>query len=420
MLDGARDGPPAGGGATSGRWSAPTPGPGPSASATSGARPLTRGRRGRSCRPACATGGAGPAPAAATSGHDRRSAGAGGDRVRRGAGAAAPAAGGGSAAMAADWPRKAADAVDLVVDTIHDKAIRPALLAARAVVFGLSWWPCSCLVVLVLLSVGLVRLLDVYAFGGRVWASYALLGGIFCAGRAAGRGPGAPRRRPARAAERHGHDRAPQGPHRRLRARPGSPPPSTPPGPSSRPVVVEGEPSSTSDQPGGQLMLTTEVENYPGFPDGIMGPELMTAMRAQAARFGAELVTAKVTQVRPRRGRRSACGSATRRRPSPPTGPRRSSWPPVPARSCSGVPGEDRLLGHGVSTCATCDGFFFRAQQIAVVGGGDSALEEALFLTRFASQGRPRPPPGPAAGLADHAGPGAGQPDHRVPVEHRR
>ncbi|MHB1583248.1 MAG: thioredoxin-disulfide reductase [Acidimicrobiales bacterium] len=151
------------------------------------------------------------------------------------------------------------------------------------------------------------------------------------------------------------------------------------------PVVVEGEPSSTSDQPGGQLMLTTDVENFPGFPDGVMGPELMTAMRAQAARFGAELVTAKVSRV-------DLSGS--------PFG----VWTADPeatepdyladalivatgARSLMlGVPGEDRLLGYGVSTCATCDGFFFRGQPIAVVGGGDSALEEALFLTRFAER----------------------------------
>ena len=149
------------------------------------------------------------------------------------------------------------------------------------------------------------------------------------------------------------------------------------------PVVIEGEPSSTSDQPGGQLMLTTEVENYPGFTDGILGPELMAAMRAQAARFGAELLTAKVTQVDL-------------------SGPPFSVWIgdgtddpayevdaliiATGARSLMlGVPGEDRLLAHGVSTCATCDGFFFRGQDIAVVGGGDSALEEALFLTRFAS-----------------------------------
>ncbi|HUD70279.1 MAG TPA: thioredoxin-disulfide reductase [Acidimicrobiales bacterium] len=149
------------------------------------------------------------------------------------------------------------------------------------------------------------------------------------------------------------------------------------------PVVIEGEPSSTSDQPGGQLMLTTEVENYPGFTDAIMGPDLMGAMRGQAKRFGADLRVAKVTAV----------DLAT----TP-----FSLWlgdrdePDLVADAvilASGaravplsVPGEARLLGHGLSTCATCDGFFFRGQEIAVIGGGDSALEEALFLTRFATK----------------------------------
>jgi thioredoxin reductase (NADPH) len=149
------------------------------------------------------------------------------------------------------------------------------------------------------------------------------------------------------------------------------------------PVVIEGEPSSTSDQPGGQLMLTTDVENYPGFPEGVMGPELMASMRAQAVRFGAELHTAKVSRldlsappfkvwVGPDSGE--------------PTYEVEALIVATGAQSLMlGVPGEDRLLAHGVSTCATCDGFFFRGQDIAVVGGGDSALEEALFLTRFAS-----------------------------------
>jgi thioredoxin reductase (NADPH) len=150
-----------------------------------------------------------------------------------------------------------------------------------------------------------------------------------------------------------------------------------------KPLVIEGEPSSTSDQPGGQLMLTTDVENYPGFVDGIMGPELMERFRDQAARFGATFVTRKATRVdlsvRPFRiwteGSAADDADVSARALIVATG----------ARSLMlNVPGESRLLGHGVSTCATCDGFFFREQDIAVIGGGDSALEEALFLTRFA------------------------------------
>jgi thioredoxin reductase (NADPH) len=151
------------------------------------------------------------------------------------------------------------------------------------------------------------------------------------------------------------------------------------------PVVVEGEPSSTSDQPGGQLMLTTEIENFPGFPDGIMGPELMTAMRAQAERFGAQMVTAKVSRVDLTKSPlRVWAGSPDTDEPTYET---EALIIATGARSLMlGVPGEDRLLGYGVSTCATCDGFFFRSQHVAVVGGGDSALEEALFLTRFCSK----------------------------------
>ena len=151
-----------------------------------------------------------------------------------------------------------------------------------------------------------------------------------------------------------------------------------------QPLVIEGEPSSTSDQPGGQLMLTTEVENFPGFPDGIMGPELMTAMRAQAARFGAEFITAKVARVDLSK---SPFGVWTQADADQPAFETETLIVATGARALMlGVPGEDRLLGYGVSTCATCDGFFFRSQQVAVVGGGDSALEEALFLTRFCSK----------------------------------
>jgi thioredoxin reductase (NADPH) len=146
------------------------------------------------------------------------------------------------------------------------------------------------------------------------------------------------------------------------------------------PLVIEGEPSSTSDQPGGQLMLTTEVENFPGFPEGVQGPELMQRMRDQAARFGAEYLTEKATKIdfssHPHRvWVRDDEYTADAVIVS--TG----------ARSLMlGLPDETRLIGHGVSTCATCDGFFFRGQEIAVVGGGDSAIEEASFLTKFASK----------------------------------
>jgi len=149
-----------------------------------------------------------------------------------------------------------------------------------------------------------------------------------------------------------------------------------------KPIVIEGEPSSTTDQPGGQLMLTTDIENFPGFPDAITGPELMMNMRAQAARFGADLRVTKVqkldTGVRPFLAWLSDDDEASI-----------SADAVILATGASslmmGVPGEERLLSHGLSTCATCDGFFFRGQEIAVIGGGDSAIEEATFLTRFAS-----------------------------------
>jgi len=151
------------------------------------------------------------------------------------------------------------------------------------------------------------------------------------------------------------------------------------------PIVIEGEPSSTTDQPGGQLMLTTEVENYPGFPDGVLGPELMMAMRAQAERFGASLLTAKVSRVD--LGASPFGVWVGDPMTAEPTYETETLIVATGAQSLMlGVPGEDRLLAHGVSTCATCDGFFFRGQEIAVAGGGDSAMEEALFLTRFASK----------------------------------
>ncbi len=150
------------------------------------------------------------------------------------------------------------------------------------------------------------------------------------------------------------------------------------------PVVVEGEPSSTSDQPGGQLMLTTDVENYPGFPDGVMGPDLMHKFREQAQRFGAQMVTDKVTKVDfSKRPFGVWTGEAT----PEPTYTAESVIVSTGAQSIMlGLEHEAELVGHGLSTCATCDGFFFRDQEIAVVGGGDSAMEEATFLTKFASK----------------------------------
>ncbi len=151
------------------------------------------------------------------------------------------------------------------------------------------------------------------------------------------------------------------------------------------PLLFEGLPSSTSDQPGGQLMLTTDVENYPGFPQGVMGPELMAQFRTQATRFGAELLTDKVTRVDlsgPPHGIWIGNPNAVE--------PSFYAWAVIVSTGAQslmlGLEAEDRLIGHGVSTCATCDGFFFKDQHIAVVGGGDSAMEEAIFLTRFASK----------------------------------
>ncbi len=148
-----------------------------------------------------------------------------------------------------------------------------------------------------------------------------------------------------------------------------------------KPLVIEGV------QSGGALMTTTEVENFPGHPDGVMGPELMDSMRKQAERFGAEFITDDVTRVELTGTKVTEPGAEGlktvyvgqseyfARAVILATG---SAWRPL------GVPGEQELLGHGVSSCATCDGFFFRNQHIVVVGGGDSAMEEATFLTRFA------------------------------------
>ena len=143
---------------------------------------------------------------------------------------------------------------------------------------------------------------------------------------------------------------------------------------SLQPLMIEGV------EAGGQLMLTTEVENYPGFIDGIMGPELMERMRKQAARFGTEFLTDNVTSV-------DFSASPFEIRTGDQMFQARSVIISTGASArMLGVPGEKELLGHGVSTCATCDGFFFRDQELLIVGGGDSAMEEAIFLTKFASK----------------------------------
>jgi len=138
------------------------------------------------------------------------------------------------------------------------------------------------------------------------------------------------------------------------------------------PLVIEGQ------QFGGALMTTTEVENFPGFPDGITGPELMDNMRKQAEKFGARFISDDATAVDLLANPKTVTVGTDVYRAKAVIVSTGSRWRRL------GIPGENILLGHGVSSCATCDGFFFRDQDIAVIGGGDSAMEEATFLTRFA------------------------------------
>ncbi len=141
------------------------------------------------------------------------------------------------------------------------------------------------------------------------------------------------------------------------------------------PLVIEGA------QPGGLLTTTTEVENYPGFHHAIMGPDLMKEMRAQAERFGTEFLSGEITAAEVTRAPFTITVEGEQSL---------QARTPIIASGASalkiGVAGESRLMGHGVSTCATCDGFFFRGKELIVVGGGDTAMEEAVFLTRFATK----------------------------------
>src|SRR5881275_868571 len=142
-----------------------------------------------------------------------------------------------------------------------------------------------------------------------------------------------------------------------------------------KPLVLEGH------EPGGQLSLTTLVENFPGFPEGIQGPELIDNMRKQAARFGTDYLRGHLVKadLNERPFKLDFGGGNTA-----------LTWTLIIASGASarwlGLPNEHKLIGHGVSSCATCDGFFFKGKPITVIGGGDSAMEEALFLTRFATK----------------------------------
>ena len=271
--------------------------------------------------------------------------------------------------------------IDQVVDTLHDKVIRPILLVGRTIAFSFII-VFSVIVIAVALCVALLRLLDVYVFPDHQWASWA-----------------APRRRqPRRRALRLALP--PRGAHQvralavtehaKLAVIGSGPAGLTAAIYAARaqlaPIVFEGEPSSTSDQPGGQLMLTTDVENFPGFIDGHHGSRphgpACAPRRCASARTCASPRSTAPTS-RPVAVLSLWFGARRRARPHRRRGDPRDRR--AVDRRCRS-PARTRLLGHGLSTCATCDGFFFRGQEIAVVGGGDSALEEAIFLTRFATK----------------------------------
>ena len=250
-----------------------------------------------------------------------------------------------------DWTEQVADAIDNAVHTVRDKTVVPAQKLVRAIVAGLLAGVLAGVAV-VLLAIGSFRAISCSAESSPPRACSA--------GHAADRG-------------------APLDAVRDVIIIGSGPAGLTAAVYTARanlaPLIIEGFPGA-----GGQLMLTTDVENYPGFPDGILGPELMEKFRSQAARFGAEYVTANADEVdlasRPFRVQAEGRDFHARSLIIS-TG--------ATARLL-GLPSESKLLGHGLSTCATCDGFFFRGAEIAVVGGGDSAIEEATFLTRFADK----------------------------------